>query len=74
MRGPSEIRQKSSIIIKMTISKNMLPLISPTPFRAGRPDRLSFTRSLYYRTNRPVDPTIMVPGRVDAEPIPVLVE
>jgi len=69
MRGPSEIRQKSSIIIKMTISKNVLPLTSPTPFRAG-PDRFSFARSLYYRTNRPVDPPLMVPDRAAWTPSP----
>src|SRR5829696_2586278 len=46
MRGPREIRQKSSIIIKMTISKNVLPLTSPTPFRAGRvPSHFSETRN-----------------------------
>ncbi len=35
MRGPKEIRTKSSTIVKMIINKNVLPFISPTtPFRA----------------------------------------
>jgi hypothetical protein len=72
MRGPSEIRQKSSIIIKMTISKNVLPPTSPSPFRAisRRPvtDGFSFARPSYYLTNRPFGSTIMVTDRTACMP------
>jgi hypothetical protein len=72
MRGPREIRQKSSIIIKMTISKNVLPLTSPPPFRAisRRPeaDWFSFALPSYYRTDRPFGSTLVVTDRAACMP------
>ena len=72
MRGPREIRQKSSIIIKMTISKNVLPLTSPSPFRAvsRRPeaDWFSFALPSYYRTDRPFGSTTVVTDRAACMP------
>jgi hypothetical protein len=51
MRGPREIRQKSSIMIKMTISKNVLPLTSPPLSGPGESRailrRLVIDRSFY---------------------------